>query len=254
MSVSLVNQLGGWPENCVDQQNFFNQLAAGLGNITQQIEDGQAHVVSISQSAEPSQAQWEAQWSVQTGRPLPIPSSAVLLWWDTSNEIFGGYFGTTAGETTVRRREHRAPIGAAVVLTKDIKTDAQAIVTGIAQNNAKMPSVTVTLLQKTTLILEFSMAVSPAVVPTAYGTDFMVNAVKLGTSIHSMPPDYGMVNRDDKALLFNQYIVEDLEPGTYVINVMFGLVGVATGTLNIGGTGFGGFGMRQLIVRGYAVA
>lgn len=242
--ISLADLIGQWPTTHLDQQTFITNLVTLLNNRLLDIESGESKVIIVSQAFEPSQAQWEAQWLVQANRPLPIPPSAVLFWWNTAQNRLGGVFGTAAGETTVARREHEAPIGSTLFMYQDSRNDSFSISSGLAVNAAKMPSRTFTSRQKFDLILEFLCSVNGTV---EYGVDFQVNGVKIGTTEFAVPPDFGLINTNVAGVLYCKHIMRDLAPGTYKVEVLLGLVGTATGTISGGGTTYG---HRSLFTRG----
>lgn len=243
----LIDILGLWPEGCADQETYLNQLVSILNTKWLEIQNGASRVLTISQTIEPTQAQWESQWIIQTGNPLPIPSSAVLVWYNTTLAKIGGVYGTAAGYSVIGRREHQYPIGSTVYLNRASLYSAQSITTSIVSNNAVMPTLTLTLTQKAHLMMEFMLGVTCTV---NCGIDFMVNGTKIGTSEFGLAPDAGLANIGANGILHAKHVMLNLIPGTYVVQAMFGLVNGGAGTLTIGGpTALGG---RNLIVRAIA--
>jgi len=247
MATDLSDLIGLWPEGCTDQETYMNQLISVLNTKWLEVQSGSSRILTISQPIEPSQAQWESQWVIQTGYPLPIPSSAVLVWYNNATSKLAGIFGTAAGYPTVFRREHQYPIGSTISYQRASLATAQVINTSIGQNRAVLPFITLVMTQKFHLFMEFGMGVTCTV---QCGVDFLVNNVKVGTSELGINPDGGISVITSSGYLRASHLMLNLIPGTYTIAGMFGLTNGAVGSLTIGGPN--ALGARNLFVRAIA--
>jgi hypothetical protein len=243
----LSDLIGLWPEGCADQETYLNQMISILNTKWIEVQNGSSRVLTISQATEPTQAQWESQWVIQTGYALPIPSSAVLVWYNNYTAKIGGIYGTAAGFSTVFRREHQSPIGSTIYFNRASLISAQSITTNLVATAAIMPSLTFTITQKAHFLLEFILGVGTTV---ACGADFLVNGVKIGTTNGGAAPDNGIVQCSVNSILRASYSMLNMLPGTYTIQALCGLNGSTTGTITVGGAT--ALGARSLIVRAIA--
>lgn len=249
--------MGGWPHDYNRQLDFWARLKVLLAQANQYVIDTAGEVVSLAQSTEPSQLQWENAWTTQTGLPLPIPTSAQLHWWNTSVNDFGGLYGTVEGSVTVYRRDHLYPRGGTIVMANDYKTDKITLTYAIGTNLTSYPKVTVDLPVACDLIMQFQLYVALSSGSGQWGADFLLNGVKVGTQYLGMASNMGIQNQSTSGLLFIEHTLYNLPAGEYTVQAEFGVTAspASPPTIIIGGlTGAANYGARQLMVRGIAAS
>lgn len=224
-TLDLNKILGQWPKNYIDQQQYLNKLITSFNNFYSSVLSNINSDITLSQPVEPTQTEWEAAWISQTGLLPPIPASATLLWYDTSNSTFGGMYGTVEGNATVYRREHVYPRGATIYLNQAFLSTNVSINTSLYANNANMPSLSFTLPCTCHLYLYAAMNVVSSAGTGAWGIDFLINGVKMGTQIYGAAPDYGIANTGTAGFLACPAVWPNLPAGNYTVQMMFGYVG-----------------------------
>lgn len=247
--------MGSWPNDYNRQLDYWNRLKLLLTQTNQYVIDTAGEIVTLSQSTEPTQGQWEAAWTAQTGLPLPIPASAQLHWWNTSVNEFGGLYGTIEGSVTVYRRDHLYPRGGTIVLANDYKTDALSLAYAIGTNLTSYPKVTVVLPVACNLIMQFQLYVNLTSGAGQWGADFLLNGIKVGTQYLGLATNIGIQNQATSGLLFIEHTLYNLPAGTYVVQSEFGITAspASPPTVGIGGlSGAASYGARELMVRGIA--
>jgi hypothetical protein len=256
MTVNFQNQLGVWPNDIGSQIIWVDKLKALLQQMDTELAETAHFVVELQQATEPSQAEWEAAWLFQTGRPLPISKAADLIWWDTSEDYIGGLYGVLLDSTTVQRKDPKNPRNSVALYQIDSEVDAQSITANIGADNTPYPSIDFTNSQPLRLELEFQMFVDLASGTGVFGADFLVDGVKVGSSYYGVSTDQGIICMNASGFLRVVADIPEVAPGSHTVQVIFGVCGVnpTPPTLDIGGlSAAGGFGARQLIVKGYPV-
>jgi hypothetical protein len=227
-SILDFTDLGVWPDDCFDQQIFIQTMQDKLNELREYVEANLSSVVILSQATEPTQGQWEAAYTVQTGFALPIPASATLLWYDTTNSQLGGQYGTITGSATVESRTAEYVPG--TILVSDVEYDATARSSSasLMGNGAFLPEITFTTDVICTLFIDFNFVMTTTNV--ASGVDFMLDGVKLGSQYQAVPPNGGLVeNLPITNLQSVSYVLEDMPAGIHTVKPLLGVAG-APGT------------------------
>lgn len=224
-TLNLNKSLGQWPRNYVDQQQYLNKLLLEFNNFYASVLSNINSDVTLSQIVEPTQNEWEAAWTSQTGLLPPIPPSATLLWYDTSNNTFGGMYGTVEGNATVYRREHIYPRGSTIYLNQNYLNSSISTSTSLYSNNANLPVLTFSLPCTCHLYIYSAMNVTLSAGTGSWGIDYLVNGVKMGTQVYGAAADYGIVNTATAGFLACPAVWPNLPAGNYTVQMMFGYVG-----------------------------
>jgi hypothetical protein len=85
-----------WPEDCNAQGGAIVQLLGLLDALAAEWEGSIAPILQLNQATQPTSGDWMALW-VSEGRALPITEGARLLWFDTANDTFGGFYTSING-------------------------------------------------------------------------------------------------------------------------------------------------------------
>lgn len=222
-----------WNADALSQANFINKLQTSISMFQQYVESRVALVVQLNQPISPTQAQWEQAWEAQTGNSLPIPPNAILLWYDTSGNTFGGQFGTVSGRSTVYKREPFYPKGATIYFNRSyLSTTISGSTVMLSGNRANMPSLTFTINQDFDLWLKFEASLFMNAVPGGVGVDFELNGDKVGTSHFGLSGNMGLYNFSYGAngrMVFSQVPIFGLSAGTYTVQALLGVIAQKSG-------------------------
>lgn len=227
------NQLGNWPEDCIDQQDFISQLQTKLNELKDYALQNTADVVVLSQAIEPTQSQWEYAYVTQTGKSLPIPATAVLLWYNTSTSEIAGEFGTITGFPTVEARFYRYNTG--LVLVDDFSYDntARSSTRSLFDNQSVLPTeITFSIPVPCLVILMFSATITAN--GSGAGVDFMLNETKIGTEYYAVQPNGGIHENLASARFHIAVPVDNLPAGTYTARALLGNVGAPASPAALG--------------------
>lgn len=250
------DSLGPWPTDTIGQQTWVSRMRAMLADMEQYFTGVAPVVVQLDQSVEPSQAEWETAYMAQTGQNLPIPPTADLVWYDSSQSRVAGHYRTIEGSSTVWRREHSWPRGATVVLESASFGTARSITYYIKENPTLFPLVTVILPTACDLILTAVFAATLVSGTGFLGVDFLMNGVKVGDVYYATASDQGIVNISTSQLVVCEAVIRNLPAGTYYIQMVIGITNspAAPPTYSIGGVSGGSAnGVYQLTARGIAL-
>lgn len=254
---SFVTQMGQWPDDYARQLEFWNRLKTLLQQANSFVIDNAGLVVLLEQATEPTQAEWEDAWELQTGLDLPIPPSAQLHWWNTNEDDFGGLYGTVEGNVTVYRRDNLYPRGASILMETAYKTDLLSSVQyAIGTNLADHPNVTIEVPVPVNLTLEYLLYANLSAGSGFWGADFLVDGIKVGTQYLGVATNWGICNESASNLVHAEHTIYNVAPGEYLIQALFGVCGspASPPTVQIGGiSGATAFGARVLTVRGIAL-
>lgn len=253
-----LNGLPTWNNDPADQILWIQQLKTMLQAQTDKILEKQHDVILLSQTTEPSQVQWETAYTAQTGKSLPIPPYASLVWWDSNNNIIGGYFGTVFGSTTIYRREHKYPRKGTIYYGQSYLGNTVTTTAAINTSNTNHPSLSFSLPISCDLHLRYVLSVRITAGSGQYGGDFLFNGEKIGSTLLGVAPSLGITNYGAD----HNYIVEafipaaNVQAGNNVIQAIFGVTGLPASppTLQYGGTtgAASNWGIRVLTVKGVA--
>lgn len=242
MSIDFLAQLPIWPADPADQINWFNRLKVLLNNQNAEIEAGVVDVVTLSQSAEPSQSDWETAYTTQTGKSLPIPATARLQWWDSTNSRFAGMYGTLLNSSTVYPRSGLTSPGATSVFSSDVETAGHTVDYVIGESLVNHPSLTITVAVPTKFQLMYSLLTTLSAGSGSWGGDFLINGVKAGSLYYALAANRGLVERTTTGQIIASLTTPTLNPDTYVIQAILGRTNATTPTVTVAA--------RHLFVRG----
>lgn len=241
-------QLGVFPSAYAEQREWFDRLITELNKVTSYIEQNTSDVVVLEQATLPTQMQWEAAWTAQTGKPTPISQNATLFWWDTSINDFGGIFGVMRGDNTVRPHQARFPQNANVLLLTSETLLSAGGQFYIGDNIDIVPDITFTSPIPLTLELYYEMGVTYSAGTDPVGIDFLFDGIKVGTSQYGLAQDTGITNRATTGVLRCRAFLPNVPAGTHTVRLMYGATGspVTLPTVAINAAG----ASHQMIVRG----
>lgn len=223
--------LGQWPDDCSRQQIFMLNLQNKLNVMVNAVNAASADTVLLSQTGEPTQGQWETAYTAQTGKAVPIPPSAQLIWFNpTTNEIAGVY-GTFTGTTTVYKRGMRYGSGIIHATASALDNTSHTSNRTLQENSAVLPSITITTYVQTILNLEFGVSITSG--GANAGIDFLLNSVKVGTQYSLIAPYDGIISGLGIGRYTCKYLIDPLPAGTYTIRPLFGVVGSVYSGTNI---------------------
>lgn len=228
--------LGQWPDDCSRQQLFMLNLQNKLNTMVSSVNSASADVVVLSQTGEPTQGQWETAYTTQTGKSIPVPPSAQLIWFNpTTNEIAGVY-GTFTGTSTIYKRGMRYGSGIVHAVASANDINSRTSNRTLQENYSLLPSVTITTYVQCILNLEFSVSITSG--GANAGIDFLLNTTKVGTQYSLVPPYDGIVTGLGVGRYTCKYTIDALPAGTYLIRPLFGVIGsVYSGTNIVWGGG-----------------
>ena len=227
------NSLGSWPADCIDQQDYMTQLQTQLNAFKNYMLDNSADVVVVSQPTTPSQSQWEFAYVNQTGKSLPIPSAAVLLWYNTSTSELAGQFGTVTGFTQVEPRFYKYNSGLTLVDDFTYNNVAQSSTRSLFDNQSFLPAeITFSIPVTCLVLLHFSTTITAN--GSGAGVDFMLNEIKVGTSYYQVQPNGGIHENLASARFHITVPVDDLPAGTYTVRPLLGNVGAPASPAALG--------------------
>lgn len=252
----FVDGLGLWPSDYSRQLEWVNRFKLKLQQANDFIVDSIGLVVTLYQATEPTQLEWETAWTAQTGLPTPIPATADLLWFNTSENAFGGIYGTVIGSTIVYARTNRYPRGGAIYVNSGYKTDRiNPLTHNIGAQLSNYPALTFTLPVVSDIVMEFSLYVKLNSGTGQWGADFLINGVKAGTQYMGIPTNQGIFNGHTHGQIAAKFTLSNAPAGTYTIQSIFGVTNnpVSPPNLIIGGvSGADSYGARVLLVKAYA--
>lgn len=240
LAIDFFGQLPIFPENELDRIIWFEQLKVLLNNMDALINASVVDVVTVESATEPSQATWETAYTTQTGNSLPIPPTARLLWWDTTNAAFGGVYGTLSNDDTVYPRSSTNSPGSVGLVDSASLTASHTVDYVIGESLANHPTKTVTLTVPMKLRLTYSLVA--AVSAASAGADFLINGVKAGGLYYSLASNRGIAEIQANGQCIATLETPTLNPGTYIIQAIFGRTNATTPTVTIAS--------RQLFIRG----
>lgn len=244
-----------WPGSSdnMEQQLFFSDLKLALKSATSALFQTGSYKVKLTQPTEPSQSQWEAAWTAQTGRSLPILPTAILLWIDSATNQTAGVYSTTSLDSgTILRRESRYPRSGVSYRNIVVATSAQSSNAAIGINNSNHPSLTWTQPVKADVLFTYQLYVLLSSGTGTWGADFVLDGVKLGSQIFGTATNSGIINNSASGDLMVACLAPNVTAGQHTVQVIFGVTGspASPPTLAYGGVGSGAgqYGVRELVV------
>lgn len=248
MSIDFFTRLGPFPGDLSSQVMYFDQLKVLLTELDTAVVNAIVDVVILEQNTLPTQGEWETAYTTQTSKSLPIPASAQLYWWNTTLGQFGGFFGTVrSSDTAVYGRNNIYAPGNAIVAAAAQKSTSVSVTYDLGEMLADHPAATVTLVVKTKLYLSYQLTTTLSSGSGSWGADFLIDGVKAGTLYYSVPSDRGIMDIVATGIVQAWLETPTLDPGTYVIQAIFGRTNGTSPTVAIGGATEG---VRLLMVRG----
>ncbi len=239
MSIDFFAQLPIWPRDVVDQIDWFNRLKMLLNNWDATINAGVVDAVTLEAATEPSQSDWETAYTTQTGKALPIPPTARLLWWDTTNSRQGGVYGTLTNDDTVYPRSSINSPGSVAIFETEALTATHTVDYVIGESLVNHPALDVTLTVPMKLFLTYTLIAQ--VSAASAGADFLIDGVKQGTLHLGLASNRGFEVQAHGQCIAT-LLTPTLDPGTYTIQAIFGRTNGTTPTVTVTA--------RQLFVRG----
>lgn len=232
MSLDLTH-LPRWPVGNIKKQSlYFERLKTEINNLYNLVIAQTGVILLLEQTTEPLQAEWEAEYLIQTGQSPPLPANSTLVWWDTGNNRLGGYYTTVQGKTDVYAFEPAYAPGTIINDTFVSVDAARTNGTNINVQVAPIPSLTINIPVRCTLNI---VGFAPVDLTGEAGMDFLVNGEKIGTTRFEVNSDTGLVTTENTHPLTAEVSYE-VEPGDYNISMLIGPVNGSTGSVSYGGT------------------
>lgn len=218
---NLINTLPVWSGDCGEQSLFIESLKQQLQAALTVAESQQATPVYLSQTTEPTQGQWEAAYTAQTGRALPITPSTQLIWWNSADNRLGGMYGTTPLFSTVASRV--PALARNTILFQQSKSPAGTTINSSTPIglNVFSESITMTINQPFNLEMIHSVYLTVTTAGTI-GGDFLINGVKAGSAYYGVQSNRGLYESTFTQLYNTRLFLEAMPPGTYTIQNIFG--------------------------------
>jgi len=249
---SASSRMGPWPSDIIDQREFIARLEEWMNDLYTYVNEHAADVVTIEDTSEPNQAAWESAYTTQTGKSLPIPPNAILIWYDTTNLRLGGLYGTTASDSTVINRGPRNAPGQIIYLGYDNDATSQTIATKVGESFVGMPSLTFTLPVKCRLEIYASAYITIASGSGPFGIEIYLDGVKVGTEYFGIPEDLALFQSSVAEFLNGRVMIEDVDVGPHTVEMSIGFSGAQSTPVQVtvGGNSSAGNGYISLVVKG----
>lgn len=243
-----------FPDNYPDQVMFFELFKTLLQNTTNDAFTNNSIVVQVTKATTaPSQAEFEAAW-VAAGYTLPIPPSALFIWWNSATSIVGGTFGTTitSGGTVYSRDTVYPPGGTSYYGTASLSA-AVSTTNSIGAGNTNHPSLAFTLPKLSDLMVTYQLYTLLSSGTGTWGADFLLDGVKQGTALYALPSNIGIYNMNASGELLAEIRIPNVAAGAHTIQTIMGVCGspVTPPTIAYGGiaAAASNYGLRVLRVR-----
>lgn len=257
MSNDIATKLGQFPINPSGQITYINQLKLLLSQFQTYVDSNTSDIILLPQVSEPTQSEWEMAWLQQTGKTLPISTSAIFYWWDVGINDLGGVYGILLDTTDVVRKDAKYPRSGLVLYETAYKSSAETVNTQIGSDHSVHPSVTITVPVVVRLEMTYTFWADRVTGTGAVAADFLLNGVKVGNQYYGLASDQGLYSIENSGQMRAFADIPNVLPGSYTIQTIFGYVGVDSSppTFAIGGTASatGNFGIRSLVVKGYTL-
>lgn len=241
-------ELPGWSKEYADQFVFFEQLKTMLTNQKTDIFANISLPIQVDSAVEPNQAQWEAAW-IAAGYTLPIQPSATLIWWDTTNNVSGGSFGSTPTSSgTVYSRDTLYAPGTTCFADEESLSSSVSSSVSLGVTPTNHPLITFTLPRDSDLFVTYELYVHTAG-SGSWGGDFLLDGAKVGTLYYGLPLNVGISQISQPGRLFTQARIPNVPAGDHTLRALMGVVlsPLTPPTLVYGGLTT--YGLRTLTVR-----
>lgn len=252
MIPSPLSQFGPWPSDLIDQRMWMNRMGAYLTDLYNYIQTNAADVVIVYSDTPPDQPTWESEYENQTGKTLPIPPNATLIWWNTTDNTLGGVFGTTWSDPTVQNRATRFAPGNVVALKTAIQVPSLTVgQIPIGTRFTGSPSVTFT----TPVITDVEVYITAGIGfsgANPVGVDIWMDGAKVGTEVFQIPVDGTLLTLTSSGTVSGRFVLEAIPPGNHQVELLIGYAGAPIPPLpniTIGGPALGA---TQLYIRAVA--
>lgn len=248
------SRLGPWPADIIDQREWVSRLSTYLNAIYDYINLHASDVVTIEDVTVPNQAAWETAYTTQTGKALPIPPNAVLIWWDSLNNRLGGIFGTTTASGTVLNRAPRYAPGQLVYIDSDHNSTLQTIAVQVGEPVANLPVLNFTLPVRCHLEVYGSAYFTIAANSGPFGWDVWLDGIKVGTAYHGVPSDAALFQSAVASLINGRIDIPNVDAGAHTLEMLIGYSGAQAVPVQVtvGGATSTGNGLVHLLARGIA--
>jgi len=216
--------LPNWSDNFSDQQFFIDVLKTNLTNIYNEHIQKNRQTIILNQDTRPTQDQWETEWVLITGLPLPILPSAELIWVKGSaiHDILRFINGSLVSIRTMTPQKSVYMLSSTGGNNSPVTNSTQSFLTPVAtlgtNINIKVP---------TTIELAFSTALvvntAPSPTTNLFGADFFANGQKLSTTYYAQSTTSPWMFLGNTTTFINIWmIIPNLNPGSYTFQVGVG--------------------------------
>lgn len=211
-----------WPQDMNAQGGIMLQLLGGINDLLAEW-GAQIHpTLQINQPNPPTTADWESLW-IAEGNAGDIPLGARLLWYNTTNQAFGGYFMVSEDDEDnlhIVRAENIGNPGKGNFMPWNILTTSQ-----ITVNNANVDllnPVTIVLTRPARVIMKLIGAVlngAPGAEPVLKmfykmnGVDYIVNSAASRPGLKAWTERTNVAGWKTRQLMWAH--PDLLSPGTY---------------------------------------
>lgn len=226
--------LPNWSDNFSDQQFFIDVLKTRLTNLHNDHVQKNRQTIILTQDTRPTQAQWEAEWTLVTGLSLPILPSAELVWVksNTINDILRFINGSLVSMRTMTPQKSVYMLSSTGESAPLVTNSTQSFLTPVATLGTN-----IRIKVPTTLELAFSTSLVVNTAPTPatnlFGADFFANGQKLSTHYYAQSATSPWMFLGNATMYVNIWmIIPNFAPGTYTFQVGIG----NSGTPSVAGT------------------
>lgn len=211
-----------WPVDCVGQQRFVSSLINSLDQAITLFNSNRLYTVFLKQVKEPTKAEWESAWMIQTGRSLPIPPNAELLWYNVISGKLDGVYKTTPNDGTPVRLDTGAP-GTVAARAHNYAFATTSATIAISERT-DMPTVSITTTRTCTLYLKGFTSVDISSGSGTWGLDLSVNGTRMGVTNEGLLVDQGLVEFSRSSAATIEYVLQNQPAGTYEVKLLMGVV------------------------------
>ena len=223
---SIFSKLPAFPRDPMSQVIWIDRLKEILTNRDTEIKNLEVDVVTIAQGSVPSQANWESAYTTQTGKSLPIPPSARLIWFNTNINAVGAIYGTlTNSGGVVYLQQNRFSKGNIIDIVVNSAYDATlGVAYALGEVLGDHPAVEVFIAVPARLLMSYIVGVQFTAGTGVVGADFLLNGIKVGSTYYNLPVTEGITRSSTSVAFVTHAWTPVLEPGTYEVQPIFGIV------------------------------
>ena len=225
-TIDFLSSVQEWPEDYNDQIVAFDALKEALNNYHNSLIHKGSVTLVLKQTTEPTQGQWETEWTNSTSYSTPIAHGTKLIWYDTDVSAIMGFFTVVEGSTDVVK-VNDVSLGSVHAMETAALQDSTAVAVNLQNSTASMPSVNLTTTKNCDLYISLDCEVAYSG-SGDYGADFIMNGVKQGNVVYGVSSNESPAETATGGIYHFEMIIQDVESGTYSIQSLMGRSGAAS--------------------------